>query len=428
MYFCGTLSHGKDFKRAAGGFIHGFRYTARALHRILEVKYESEKWPSTIFTVPSQIDELAQLISDRQNSASAPYQMFYTLGDAMVFKEGEGKEWTVEFMEDVPVDYLNVRYADYNRMWWTFGFNGQRRTLEESIKEGTGFEPWIWYWKPGTTKSGGRYREVFRAVENLHTDWSHKFIQDNVNRWISARVKTLQSSKTKESAAAWSEDMSTNVTALGDFDVVSVDMVLVNHLDVPITILRGDDIWKTMPADTVHPKETSFDGEIWTVQYKLSTGENVIRSWELKFEHGIYQEIHLHADAQPWDAEVFNEDMMAASPASGGNSKGGRKPMAPQYSHATFLATHAESFCELMGPGIMDALAARGVGHKFKSFEDLKARLPNNAAWTNLFEQVTLPDSDHYHCLQCLNMLNHGSIVLHPCRSWGQLLCRLVLM
>jgi len=401
MYFCGTLSHGKDFKRAAGGFIHGFRYTARALHRILEVKYESEKWPSLVFTVPSQIKELAQLISDRQNSASAPYQMFYTLGDAMIFKEGEGegKEWTVEFMEDVPVDYLNVQYKDSNRMWWTFGFNGQRRTLEESIKEGTGFEPWIWYWKPGTTKSGGRYREVFRAVENLHTDWSHKFIQENVIRWIGARVKMLRSSKTIESAAEWNEDKSTNVTALGDFEVVSVDMVLVSHLDVPITILRGDEIWKTMPADTTHPKETSFDGETWTVQYKLSTGENVVRSWELKFENGIYQEIHLHAEAQPWDAVVFNEDMMAAATsASGGKGKGkdGRKASAtvtPPYSHATFLLTHAESFCDLMGPGIMDALTARGV-HNFDSFEDVKARLPNNAAWTNLFEQVRLQYSE----------------------------------
>ena len=31
LYFAGTLSHGLDWKRAAGGFIHGFRYTAQAL-------------------------------------------------------------------------------------------------------------------------------------------------------------------------------------------------------------------------------------------------------------------------------------------------------------------------------------------------------------------------------------------------------------
>ena len=27
LYFAGCLSHGKDFKRGAGGFIHGFRYS-----------------------------------------------------------------------------------------------------------------------------------------------------------------------------------------------------------------------------------------------------------------------------------------------------------------------------------------------------------------------------------------------------------------
>jgi thioredoxin reductase len=36
MFFAGTLAHAVDHKRASGGFIHGFRYTARALHRILE--------------------------------------------------------------------------------------------------------------------------------------------------------------------------------------------------------------------------------------------------------------------------------------------------------------------------------------------------------------------------------------------------------
>ena len=61
MYFAGTLSHGKDWLRSAGGFIHGFRYTSRALFRILEAKRaggrsaadnharDSEKnwWPAT---------------------------------------------------------------------------------------------------------------------------------------------------------------------------------------------------------------------------------------------------------------------------------------------------------------------------------------------------------------------------------------------
>ena len=30
MYFAGTIAHGMDWRKAAGGFIHGFRYTAQA--------------------------------------------------------------------------------------------------------------------------------------------------------------------------------------------------------------------------------------------------------------------------------------------------------------------------------------------------------------------------------------------------------------
>ena len=314
------------------------------------------------------------------------FAQFYTLGDAMIFTEGANDQWTVDFMQDVPVDYLNVKYKNSHRMWWTFGFNGQRRTLEESIKDGTGFEPWIWYWKPGITKNGGRYREVFRAVENLHTDWSHKFIQDNVVRWIGERVKQLQSSMKRESAVAWKDDMATNITALADFHVVDIDMVIANHLDVPVTVLRGDEILKTMLPDTVLAKLTSFDGETWTVQYKLPSGENVIRSWELKFERGIYQEIHISAEQYPWDSEVFNEDISAKGSSKRGNGAGKAAP--PPYSHATFLATHTDPFCELIGPSIMDAIAARGRGDKFTIFESVKERMPNNAAWANLFEQV----------------------------------------
>jgi hypothetical protein len=36
LYFAGNLMHAHDFKKSSGGFIHGFRYLVRALHRILE--------------------------------------------------------------------------------------------------------------------------------------------------------------------------------------------------------------------------------------------------------------------------------------------------------------------------------------------------------------------------------------------------------
>lgn len=49
LYFAGTLAHGKDFKKSAGGFIHGFRYTTRHLFRVLEAKYHRDgTWPGTV--------------------------------------------------------------------------------------------------------------------------------------------------------------------------------------------------------------------------------------------------------------------------------------------------------------------------------------------------------------------------------------------
>ena len=48
LFFAGALAHGKDYKRSAGGFIHGLRYTARCLFRILEARYEAEPWPAQV--------------------------------------------------------------------------------------------------------------------------------------------------------------------------------------------------------------------------------------------------------------------------------------------------------------------------------------------------------------------------------------------
>ena len=170
MYFAGTLAHGKDWKRASGGFIHGFRYTARALHHILEAKHEGVPWgPSRDFKVPSENAALAQHVMDRINSAAGPYQMFYTLGDGMVLLPGDDdEEWTVRYHEEMPVDYFNKQYSDHHRMMWVFGFDGQHRTLTESLSKGTGFEPWIWHWPPATgagTGAAPTRAEVFRMTE-----------------------------------------------------------------------------------------------------------------------------------------------------------------------------------------------------------------------------------------------------------------------
>ncbi|XP_038065609.1 FAD-dependent oxidoreductase domain-containing protein 2-like [Patiria miniata] len=99
LFFAGAISHAVDYRKSAGGFIHGFRYTARALFRILEVRYQSVPWPS----VRLPITELVNHIIKRINEASGTYQMFSVLADVIIL-HGDGME--CEYIEEFPVKLL----------------------------------------------------------------------------------------------------------------------------------------------------------------------------------------------------------------------------------------------------------------------------------------------------------------------------------
>eukprot|EP01138_Halocafeteria_seosinensis_P004227 gb/GECG01004323.1/.p1 GENE.gb/GECG01004323.1/~~gb/GECG01004323.1/.p1 ORF type:complete len:1199 (+),score=106.52 gb/GECG01004323.1/:1-3597(+) len=108
MYFVGTASHSIDVRVAAGGFIHGFRYTARALHRIdeemrsIDVGELQTIWPFHVIqpkrilhgaTQPSLLDRLVTRIQNRLNHASGLYQMFNGhLQDVILFEPVEHAE------------------------------------------------------------------------------------------------------------------------------------------------------------------------------------------------------------------------------------------------------------------------------------------------------------------------------------------------
>ena len=82
LYYAGTLMHGNDFKKSAGGFIHGFRYLVRAQHRILELRNHGVLWPgSEVMQLagPDKTEmmfQLGQRLLPRVSEMSGPYQMF----------------------------------------------------------------------------------------------------------------------------------------------------------------------------------------------------------------------------------------------------------------------------------------------------------------------------------------------------------------
>jgi thioredoxin reductase len=99
LFFAGTISQVRDFKKSTSGFIHGFRYAVRALHRILERTYEGTPWPA------EKLDGTPEAITDaviaRVNRTSALWQQFGFLAD-VVTVGGSG----ARYHDEVPVDWF----------------------------------------------------------------------------------------------------------------------------------------------------------------------------------------------------------------------------------------------------------------------------------------------------------------------------------
>ncbi|XP_061702872.1 FAD-dependent oxidoreductase domain-containing protein 2 isoform X2 [Syngnathoides biaculeatus] len=91
LFVLGTAAHSRDYRTSAGGFIHGFRYTVRAVHHLLEQRYHRTPWPSTKLLTT----QLLSAILKRVGEASGPYQMFEILGDVILLR-GLG------FVDDCP--------------------------------------------------------------------------------------------------------------------------------------------------------------------------------------------------------------------------------------------------------------------------------------------------------------------------------------
>jgi thioredoxin reductase len=98
LYFAGTLTQSRDFKKHTSAFIHGFRYGVRALVHMLEQRYHGVEWPNRV--VPP--DALADAVLGRINRTSALFQQFGFLCD--VLTPGG------HYYEEMPLAY--VPFAD----------------------------------------------------------------------------------------------------------------------------------------------------------------------------------------------------------------------------------------------------------------------------------------------------------------------------
>ncbi len=101
LYFAGTLMQVRDFKKSTSGFIHGFRYGVRALHRMLERKYHGVAWPSR--RLAAEPAALMEAVIGRVNRTSALWHQFGFICDLIV----AGPDGAPRYFEELPVDYVH---------------------------------------------------------------------------------------------------------------------------------------------------------------------------------------------------------------------------------------------------------------------------------------------------------------------------------
>jgi thioredoxin reductase len=99
LYFAGTLTQQRDFKKSTSGFIHGFRYGVRALHHILAARHHDTPWPSTALSASPEA--ISDAVVARVNRSSALWQQFAVIGD-VVTVDGEA----ARYEEEVPVAFV----------------------------------------------------------------------------------------------------------------------------------------------------------------------------------------------------------------------------------------------------------------------------------------------------------------------------------
>ncbi|NED72328.1 NAD(P)-dependent oxidoreductase [Streptomyces sp. SID9944] len=183
LYFAGTLMQGADFKKATTGFIHGFRYSVRALHRALRQRHHGEPWPTR--DLGDTVEAAVDAVVSRVNRSSALWQQFGVLGDLLLV----GPDGALRYAEEVPVRHVPgaVRAGDFGAadahavITLEYGADHDRvdpfdvtagRTNQQDVRglDGRYLHPVVrWY-------RAGAFVAEHHLTENLENEWDSEEI------------------------------------------------------------------------------------------------------------------------------------------------------------------------------------------------------------------------------------------------------------
>lgn len=183
LYFAGTIMQANDFKKTTSGFIHGFRYNVRALHRMLEKKYDSQSWPAR--EIEPTPEGLLEATLERLNRSSALWQQFGYLHDVIVVDEG----WDhAAYYEEMPLAYVQQSEIGESSHYYTvtleFGknegdpFSAMRPTEPAKADESVFLHPVIRRW------CGRQLVSELHLVEDLFGEWKKQEVHEAPLRYF----------------------------------------------------------------------------------------------------------------------------------------------------------------------------------------------------------------------------------------------------
>nr|KAG5709720.1 hypothetical protein BaRGS_027745 [Batillaria attramentaria] len=150
VFIAGAASHSLDFRKSA----------ARALHKLLENRYEGVPWPSQ--QIP--VTQLLNYVLKRMNEASGVYQMFSMLGDVITISD-DGK--MAEVFEEFPVHLLDEFSKHAGRE-----AKRAKRVLVMVMEFGANFSgPEEDRGKRGVKRVMPRPKALHHVVEDFLTQW-----------------------------------------------------------------------------------------------------------------------------------------------------------------------------------------------------------------------------------------------------------------
>src|SRR5499427_2559177 len=193
LYFAGTLMQVRDYKKSTCGFIHGFRYSVRALSRILQRKYHGAAWPHRC--LPADPEKVMDAVIARVNRTSALWQLFGFLCDLIVVSP-QG----TEYYEELPVAYVHeqfnapgsfftitLEYGPDHDQFDPFDVSVGRIAQDDATRSNLGryLHPVVRHYR------GGALLSEHHVTENLENEWTDPITHRHPLRAFLAQEMTL---------------------------------------------------------------------------------------------------------------------------------------------------------------------------------------------------------------------------------------------